>query len=128
MLALPQAFLLAHGAVLHARFIAEGLVVDAARMRRNLDATGGLIVSEAVMMGLAPVLGRGEAHHAVNDACDLALAEGIALTEALLRDARVAAKLDAEAIARMTDPAAYLGSAGAFTDRVVARARHVIAG
>ncbi len=59
MLALPQAMLLAHGAVCQARFIAEGLVVDPARMRRNLDATGGLIVSEAVMMGLAPVLGRG---------------------------------------------------------------------
>lgn len=123
LLALPQAFLLAHGAVTQARFIAEGLVVDAARMRRNLDATQGLIVSEAVMMGLAPILGRGEAHHIVNDACDLAIAEGIGLTAALLRDARVAARLDAAAIGRMTDPAAYLGSAGAFTDRVLARAR-----
>ena len=123
MLALPQAFLLAHGATTQARFIAEGLVVDAARMRRNLDATSGLIVSEAVMMGLAPVLGRLEAHHAVNDACDLVRDEGIGLTEALLRDARVAAKMDAAAIARLTDPAGYLGSAGAFTDRVLQRAR-----
>jgi 3-carboxy-cis,cis-muconate cycloisomerase len=125
LLALPQAFLLAHGALSQARFIAEGLVVDAARMRRNLDATGGLIVSEAVMMGLAPLLGRMEAHHAVNDACDAALAEGITLTQALLRDARVATKLDAAAIARLTDPAGYLGSAGAFTDRVLARARRL---
>jgi 3-carboxy-cis,cis-muconate cycloisomerase len=122
LLALPQAFLLAHGALAQARFIAEGLVVDPARMRRTLEATGGLIVSEAVMMGLAPVLGRGEAHHVVNDACDLALAEGLNLTEALLRDPRLAGKLDAGAIARMTDPAGYLGSAGTFTDRVLARA------
>ena len=121
MLALPQAMLLAHGAVCQARFIAEGLVVDAARMRRNLDATGGLIVSEAVMMGLAPVLGRGEAHHVVNDACDLAIAEGLSLADALLRDPRLAGKLDREAIARMTDPAAYLGAARAFVDRVLAR-------
>lgn len=121
MLALPQAMLLAHGAVCQARFIAEGLVVDPARMRRNLDATGGLIVSEAVMMGLAPVLGRGEAHHVVNDACDLAIAEGLSLADALLRDARLAGKLDREAIACMTDPAAYLGSAQAFVDRVLAR-------
>jgi 3-carboxy-cis,cis-muconate cycloisomerase len=126
MLALPQAFLLAHGAVAQARFLAEGLVVDAARMRRNLDATQGLIVGEAVMMGLAPVFGRLEAHHIVNDACDLAIAEGLDLTAALLRDARVAARLDAAAIARLTDPAAYLGSAGAFTDRVLARARAVV--
>ncbi len=122
LLALPQAFLLGHGALSQARFIAEGLVVDAARMRRNLDATGGLIVSEAVMMGLAPVFGRGESHHIVNDACDLAIAEGIGLTEALMRDARVSAKLDEAAIAKMTDPTAYLGSAGVFVDRVLARA------
>ena len=42
---------------------------------RNLEATGGLIVAEAVMMGLAPQLGRGEAHHVVKHACDVALAE-----------------------------------------------------
>lgn len=123
LLALPQAFLLAHGALQQARFIAEGLVVDAVRMQRNVAATHGLIVSEAVMMGLAPVFGRGASHHIVNDACDLALAEGIGLTEALLRDPRVAEKLDAAAIAGMTDPAAYLGSAGPFVDRVTARAR-----
>ena len=69
--------MLTHGALLHAGAIAEGMVVDAARMRRNLDLTGGLIVAEAVMMGLAPHLGRGEAHHVVKHACDVALAEGI---------------------------------------------------
>ena len=122
LLALPQAFLLAHGALAQARFIAEGLVVDTARMRANLDATGGLIVSEAVMMGLAPVLGRMEAHHVVNDACDRVRDRGGSLTEALLADPRLAGRLDAAAIARMTDPAGYLGSAGAFTDRVLARA------
>jgi len=123
LLALPQAFLLTHGAVAGARVLAEGLVVDGARMRRNLEATRGLIMAEAVMMALAPVFGRGEAHHIVNDACDLALAEGIGLAEALLRDGRIAARLDAAAIGRMTEPAAYLGSAEAFTDRVLARAR-----
>jgi len=123
LLALPQAFLLAHGAVVQARFLAEGLIVDAARMRRNLDATRGLIMAEAVMMALAPVFGRGAAHHIVGEACDRAIAEGIGLEAALLRDARIAARLDAAAIARMTDPAGYLGAAGAFVDRALARAR-----
>ncbi len=120
-LAVPQAFLLAHGALAHALVIAEGLVVDPTRMRANLDATGGLIVAEAVMMGLAPALGRGEAHDVVHHACDLALAERIPLAEALARDPQVSARLPREAIARMTDPAAYLGAAGAFVDRVLAR-------
>jgi 3-carboxy-cis,cis-muconate cycloisomerase len=122
MLALPQGFVLTHGALQHAAAIAEGLVVDAARMRRNLDLTGGLIVAEAVMMGLAPHLGRGEAHHVVKHACDVALTEAIPLAEALLRDAAVAARLDQAAIARLTDPAAYLGSTDAFIDRVCAAA------
>jgi 3-carboxy-cis,cis-muconate cycloisomerase len=118
-LALPQAFVLTHGALLHTRAIAEGMVVDAERMRANLELTHGLIVSEAVMMGLAPVLGRGEAHHVVKHACDLALAEKISLADALQRDKAVAARLDRAAIERMIDPANYLGSTQGFIDRVI---------
>jgi len=119
-LVIPQAFVLTHGALLHTKAIAQGMVVDAARMRRNLDATGGLIVAEAVMMGLAPKLGRGEAHHVVKHACDAALSEGIPLAAALGREASVTAVLDADAIERLVDPAAYLGSTDAFIDRVLA--------
>jgi 3-carboxy-cis,cis-muconate cycloisomerase len=118
-LALPQAFVLTHGALLHARAIAEGLVVDADRMRGNLDITHGLIVAEAVMMGLAPHIGRGEAHHVVKHACDTALEERIPLAEALARDPAVTGKLSRADIQRLTDPAGYLGSAQAFIDRVV---------
>jgi 3-carboxy-cis,cis-muconate cycloisomerase len=124
-LALPQAFVLTHGALLHARSIAAGMVVDPDRMRRNLDLTHGLIVAEAVMMGLAPHLGRGDAHHVVKHACDIALAERLPLTDALLRDPAVASRLDRAAIERLTDPASYLGSAGAFVDRVLAAAVEV---
>jgi len=122
-LAIPQAFVLTHGALLHARPIAEGMVVDAARMRRNLDISHGLIVAEAVMMGLAPLLGRGEAHHAVKHACDAALAGNIPLVDALAREPAVTAHLDRAAIERLTDPARYLGSADAFIDRIRAAAQ-----
>jgi len=120
-LAVGQAFLLAHGALAQARVIAEGLTVDATRMRRNLDSTGGLIVAEAVMMGLAPMLGRGEAHNVVHRACDIALAEGVPLAEALLRDKQVADRLSRAEVERLTDPAHYLGAAEVFVDRVLAR-------
>jgi 3-carboxy-cis,cis-muconate cycloisomerase len=125
-LAIPQAFVLTHGALLHARAIAEGMVVDAERMRRNLDLTHGLIVAEAVMMGLAPNLGRGEAHHVVRRACDVALAERLSLTDALQRDPVVASRFDRAAIERMTDPASYLGSTQAFVDRIMAAAAEVV--
>ena len=123
LLALPQCFVLTHGALQHAGAIAEGMVIDAARMRRNLDLTGGLIVAEAVMMGLAPYIGRGEAHHVVKHACDAALAETIPLADALAREPAVASRLDRAAIERLTDPGHYLGSADGFIDRVLAAAR-----
>ena len=57
--AVPEAFIATSGALRQARFMLEGLIVDAGRMRRNLDLTGGLIVAEAVMMALAEHTGRG---------------------------------------------------------------------
>jgi 3-carboxy-cis,cis-muconate cycloisomerase len=120
-LAVGQAFVLAHGALAQARVLAEGLTVDAVRMRRNLDSTGGLIVAEQVMMGLAPALGRGEAHHVVHHACDLALERGIPLAQALLADPQVSSRLSPEEVAVLTDPAAYLGSIQAFISRVLGR-------
>ena len=73
-IALPESFILAAGALAQAKFMLEGLVVDPERMQRNLQATGGLIVAEAVMMGLAPHMGRQVAHDVVYDACREALA------------------------------------------------------
>ena len=54
---LPEAFCLIAGALKQARFVLEGLEVDATRMRANLDMTNGLVVSEAVMMGLGRTSG-----------------------------------------------------------------------
>ena len=121
-LVLPQAFVLTHGALLHTKAIAQGMVVDAARMRANLDITRGLIVSESVMMGLAPVIGRGEAHHVVKHACDVALTQKIPLADALERDPAVSSRLDRAAIEKLIDPANYLGSTQGFIDRVIAAA------
>ena len=122
-LALPQAFVLTHGALVQIGEIAAGMVVDTERMAKNLGATGGLIVAEAVMMGLAPMLGREAAHHAVKHACDRALSERITLADALADERAVTDKLDRAAIERLTDPAGYLGSTFVFIDRILARAR-----
>ncbi len=121
-LALGQTLLLTHGALATLLPIARGLEVDAARMRRNLDASFGLVMAEAVMMGLAPRLGRLVAHDVVHHACEVALREGIHLNAALALETAVTALLDEAGIARLTDPGTYLGAAGAFTDAVLARA------
>src|SRR3977135_745672 len=54
----PEIFLLSSAAVKKTRIRVQGLEVDAARMRANLDLTLGMIVSEAVMMGLGPHVAR----------------------------------------------------------------------
>jgi len=119
-IALPQAFILAAGALHQAVFVLGGLVVDEKRMRRNLDMTAGLIVAEAVMMGLAPHLGRNEAHDVVYAACRTASESGRRLADVLAGTPEVSACLDRDAIERLTDPANYLGMAPAMADRVVA--------
>lgn len=118
-IALPEAFILTGGALHQAKFMLAGLVVDEARMRRNLDMTHGLIVAEAVMMGLAPYLGRNEAHDIVYDACREVAEKGGRLADALARMPDVARHLDRAALERLTDPANYLGAAQAMVDRVV---------
>ena len=67
--ALPESFVLSAGALHQARFMLGGLIVDPERMARNLDMTDGLIVAEAVMMGLAPHTGRQQAHDIFYAAC-----------------------------------------------------------
>ncbi|MBA4005126.1 MAG: 3-carboxy-cis,cis-muconate cycloisomerase, partial [Delftia sp.] len=83
--ALPESFVLSAGALHQARFMLGGLIVDPERMARNLDMTDGLIVAEAVMMGLAPHTGRQQAHDIVYAACRSVNAEGGTLADALAR-------------------------------------------
>jgi 3-carboxy-cis,cis-muconate cycloisomerase len=68
-IALPEIFMLSAGALAQTRFLVEGLQVNEKKMRENLDITNGLIMSEAVMMGLGADLGRNKAHDLVYDIC-----------------------------------------------------------
>ena len=53
--ALPEALVLAAGVVDKLASVLEGLEVDAARMRANLDVSRGQIMAEAVMMALGAI-------------------------------------------------------------------------
>ena len=79
------------------------------RMRANLDITGGLIVSEAVMMGLGPHLGRQRAHDLVYDICRQVIATGRPLLDLLAENKEIAPHLDRDELAKLVDPANYLG-------------------
>ena len=118
--ALPEAFVLASGALAQARFLVEGLRVDPDAMRANMDLTRGLIVSEAVMMGLAPALGRQAAHDLVYEACRIATDERRALLDVLQGMPEVTAKLDRDALAQLCEPGNYVGEAPEMVDRLLA--------
>jgi 3-carboxy-cis,cis-muconate cycloisomerase len=119
-IALPEIFLLSAGALAQTKVLVEGLQVDEARMRANLDITGGTIVSEAVMMGLGPYLGRQRAHDLVYDICREVATSGTSLVDLLARDQEINKHLSRTELARMVDPAHYLGLAGEMVDRVLA--------
>ena len=89
--------------------VMRGLKLDPARMRRNLDLGGGLIMAEAVMMELGTTLGRQLAHDVVYDAAQAAFVDGRAFSDVLAADARVTQHLDHAAIAKLLDPVAYTG-------------------
>jgi 3-carboxy-cis,cis-muconate cycloisomerase len=120
-ISLPEIFLLSSGALAQSRDMLNGLQVDAARMRSNLDMTNGAIVSEAVMMGLGPALGRQRAHDLVYDICRVAATSGKPLVGLLAQDAEISRHATRAELEKMCDPANYLGLAGEMVDRVLAR-------
>jgi 3-carboxy-cis,cis-muconate cycloisomerase len=120
-ISLPEIFLLASGALSQTKLLVSGLEVDADRMRANLDLTRGMIVSEAVMMGLGPHLGRQRAHDLVYDICRKVSATGVPLVELLAQNAEISKHLTRAELDKMCDPAGYLGLAGEMVDKVLAR-------
>jgi len=121
---LPMLLLVTSGALAAIVDIAEGLQVDVARMRVNLDATGGLIMAEAVAMALAERVGKSEAHHLVETASKKAVAEKNDLREVLANDPKVIAHLSVERIAKLFEPMAYQGVSQALIDRLLASLDH----
>ena len=119
-IAIPQSFMLSAGALHQAAFMLEGLEVDSKRMRQNLDLTKGLIVAEAVMMGLAPYLGRQQAHDLVYEACRACHQQGGMLFDHLYAQASIREHLSESQCRALTDPTQYLGSTGEMIDRALA--------
>ena len=118
---LPTLLLVTSGALAAIVDIAEGLEVDAARMRANLDATGGLIMAEAVTMALAEKIGKSEAHHLVEAASKKAVAEKKHLRDVLAEDPRSPRISTPAELAELFEPMAYQGVSQALIDRLLAR-------
>jgi len=119
----PETFLYASRALQYVHEVTAGLVVSEEAMRENLHHHGGLVASEAVMMGVAEELGRQTAHDVVHEAAMAALDGETSLADALLEDEQVAAAFSAEEIAELTDPEAYTGLSAQLARRALEQSR-----
>jgi len=116
---LPEIFRLTAGALHQMATIVPHLEVDAARMRRNLDATQGLIFAEGASMALGNHIGKSAAHTLVEAASRRARDSGKHLREVLAQDRAVTDWLNAEELDRLFAPENYLGVAEMLVDRVI---------
>lgn len=118
-LALPELFQLTAGSLSRAIDVFTGLEVDPENMFRNLECTQGLIMAEALMMSLAPQMGRLNAHHLVEAACKQAVAEQRHLLDVVQNNPEILAIFDLDQLRQIFNPQHYLGNTQAQIDAVL---------
>jgi 3-carboxy-cis,cis-muconate cycloisomerase len=113
-LTLPQMVGLTATALNKALFLSQNLDVNAAQMRRNVAASNGLMLAEAINFALAQHMSRVEAKKLVTKACQRVLAEKRHLLDIIQEETAV--PLDWQAL---RDEANYLGAAETFIDKIL---------
>lgn len=99
--------------------IAEGLEVDAERMRSNLDATNEVVFSERLSTALLPQIGRVESQELVARLVTQSIEQGQLLSLVAAEDASVNAALDADELKNVFDISKALGSSPELMDRLL---------
>ncbi|MEG2695446.1 MAG: 3-carboxy-cis,cis-muconate cycloisomerase [Acinetobacter sp.] len=122
-LALPEIFQLCAGALQRTVEVLQGLEVNSKNMQRNIEMTQGLIMAEAVMMALAPKMGRLNAHHLVEKACQQAVAEQSHLQDIVSSFTEVKQHFSAAELTLIFKPESYLGNIQDQIDAVLKEAK-----
>ncbi|HEY6308985.1 MAG TPA: hypothetical protein VI488_21290 [Candidatus Angelobacter sp.] len=102
--------------------VAEGLTVDAGRMRANIEATSGVIFAERAMMILGEKLGRDAVYKIVDEAARRSVEHEQRLSEVLRDMPEARDHFDPAALRELETPERYLGMAGKFQYRLLASA------
>lgn len=114
---------LAMGAASHLRELTEGLRVFPEAMRRNLQLSGPLLLSEGVSAAVAPLLGE-DGKQKLQAVVDRTLAapatEQGDTYRKLLRETVPSNKLSDAGLEALLDPASYLGEAQEISRRILA--------
>lgn len=122
-LAIPEIFQLCAGSLERANDVLENMQVNPEAMQRNLECTDGLIMAEAVMMALASKIGRLNAHHVVEQACQQAVAEQTHLKNILSQLDEVKDHFTTSDLDALFKPESYLGNIQAQIDAVLQAAQ-----
>ena len=107
--ALMRACILTGDLLTRTYVILSGLKLNQTRMLANLQASGGLIMSEAVMLKLGEEIGRQHAHEIVYEDAQAASVGHTMFKDILSSDPRITAHLDKHAINQLLDPATHIG-------------------
>ncbi|OUC58280.1 3-carboxy-cis,cis-muconate cycloisomerase [Acinetobacter seifertii] len=122
-LAVPEIFQLCAGALSRTGEVLQGFEVNTEHMQQNLECTNGLIMAEAVMMALAPKIGRLNAHHVVEAACKIAVAQKQHLSEVVSQLDEVKEHFSQTEILEIFKAENYLGNIQAQIDAVLQEAQ-----
>ncbi|MBP1484451.1 3-carboxy-cis,cis-muconate cycloisomerase [Acinetobacter nosocomialis] len=122
-LAVPEIFQLCAGALSRTSEVLQGFEVNAEHMQQNLECTKGLIMAEAVMMALAPKIGRLNAHHLVEAACKTAVAQNQHLFDVVSQLDEVKGQFNQQEIRDIFKPENYLGNIQQQIDAVLQEAQ-----
>jgi 3-carboxy-cis,cis-muconate cycloisomerase len=95
------------------------LVVHPERMRKNLEISKGLIMSEAVMFKLAKKMGKQDAHDILYRCSMEAHSQGLSLLEALMKDSTVNGQFERRELEEALNPGGYVGMSGKIVEMVV---------
>lgn len=108
-LIIPDSFLAAHYMLRRMREVLENLIVDEERMRRNLELTGGLVFSQAVLLKLVERgIARHEAHQLLQQLSLQTQESGKDFKELLLEDEQIRKFLLPEELEELFDYRYYL--------------------
>ena len=119
----PEVCLLMGAQLVMTKRLLRTLVVKPENMLRNLDRAGGVVLSEGVMMALAPKLGRDKAHSLMLRLSRQSLKRGIPFRDFVQTAPEITSVLSRRRLTSVLDYRRHLGLAPRFVDEIVARHR-----
>lgn len=126
----PGLFTSAHGALSALLEAMNGLVIDTARMRQNIDSLQGLIFAEAISIYLADAIGRPAAHHLMETLTARAVTEKSHLSsvvrQAIQADDTLRNQLDPGQIDALFDPIAATRSGHHIAEKIISQLQNAL--